>query len=107
MRPTQVLRGGGGGAPIGKHNNFLGNWGNFGGMKQRGIISYGLAPNRQYPLAGAAHDAIFNTWRRFSQQVLYWAPPMIAGYYVMKWAIERNEYLNSKAGRAELGGGEE
>lgn len=58
-------------------------------MKQRGIISYGIAPNRQNPLAGAAHDAIFNTWRRFRNQVLYWAPPMIAGYYIMNWAIER------------------
>lgn len=60
-----------------------------GGMKQKGIISYGIAPNRQYPLAGAAHDAVFNTWRRFSTQVLYWAPPLIAGYYIMNWAVER------------------
>lgn len=58
-------------------------------MKQRGIISYGIAPNRQKPLAGAFHDAIFNTWRRFSSQVLYWAPPMIAGYYIMNWAVQR------------------
>jgi ubiquinol-cytochrome c reductase subunit 8 len=58
-------------------------------MKQKGIISYGIAPNRQYPLAGAVHDAFFNTWRRFSMQVLYWAPPMVAGYYVLNWAIER------------------
>lgn len=60
-----------------------------GGMKQKGIISYGIAPNRQFPLAGTAHDAIFNTWRRFSAQVLYWAPPMIAGYYILNWAIDR------------------
>ncbi len=60
-----------------------------GGMKQKGIITYGVAPNRQNPFAGAAHDAIFNTWRRFSAQVLYWAPPMIVGYYAMNWAIER------------------
>lgn len=58
-------------------------------MKQKGIISYGIAPNRQYPFAGAFHDAIFNTWRRFSSQVLYWAPPMVAGYYIMNWAIKR------------------
>jgi ubiquinol-cytochrome c reductase subunit 8 len=58
-------------------------------MKQKGIISYGVAPNRQYPLAGAAHDAFFNTWRRFSTQVLYWAPPMIAGYYIVNWAVDR------------------
>ena len=58
-------------------------------MKQKGIISYGVAPNRQDPLAGVAHDAFFNTWRRFSAQVLYWAPPMIAGYYIVNWAVER------------------
>ena len=58
-------------------------------MKQRGIISYGLSPNRQNPLAGAAHNAIFNSWRRFSHQVLYWAPPMVFFYYALNWAIER------------------
>ena len=58
-------------------------------MPQKGIVTYGVAPNRQKPLAGAMHDAIFNTWRRFSSQVLYFAPPMIAGYYLMSWAIER------------------
>ncbi|KAK4463402.1 cytochrome b-c1 complex subunit 8 [Cladorrhinum samala] len=106
MRPTQRLQGGGGGT-VGKHNYFLGGWGGFGGLHQKGIISYGVAPNRQNPLAGAFHDAIFNTWRRFSGQVLYWAPPAVAGYYILNWAIERNEYLNSKAGRAEFGGAEE
>ncbi|KAK3307904.1 cytochrome b-c1 complex subunit 8, partial [Chaetomium strumarium] len=77
-----------------------------GGLKQKGIVSYGVAPNRQNPLAGAFHDALFNTWRRFRNQVIYFAPPMIAGYYVLNWAIHRNEYLNSKAGRAEFAGEE-
>ncbi|KAK3378126.1 cytochrome b-c1 complex subunit 8 [Podospora didyma] len=102
MHPTQMLRSGGD-TPVGKHGKYLGGWGNFGGMKQKGIVTYGISMNRQNPLAGTTHDAIFNTWRRFSSQVLYWAPPMIAGYYIMNWAIERNEYLNSKAGRAEFG----
>lgn len=48
-----------------------------------------MSPNRQNPLAGAAHNAVFNTWRRFRTQVLYWAPPLIAAYYCMKWADER------------------
>ncbi|KAK3942255.1 cytochrome b-c1 complex subunit 8 [Diplogelasinospora grovesii] len=107
MRPTQALRGGGGDAPLGKYNKYLGTWGNFGVIKQRGIITFGVTPNRLNPFAGAAHDAVFNTWRRFSSQVLYIAPPMIAGYYLMNWAIERNEFLNSKAGRAEFRGEEE
>lgn len=60
-----------------------------GSRPQKGIVTYGLSPNRQNPFAGAAHDAIFNTWRRFSGQVLYWAPPMLVGYYLMSWATER------------------
>ncbi|ERT01777.1 cytochrome b-c1 complex subunit 8 [Sporothrix schenckii ATCC 58251] len=68
-------------------------------QKQRGIVSFGIAPNRQNPFAGAGHDAIFNTWRRFSRQVLYWAPAFIGGYYIMQWATERNHFLNSKHGR--------
>ncbi|KAL2757985.1 hypothetical protein ACRALDRAFT_1068444 [Sodiomyces alcalophilus JCM 7366] len=102
MRPTQVLRGGGD-VPLGKYGSYIGPWGATGGQKQRGIITYGLSPNRQNPFAGAGHDAIFNTFRRFRSQVLYIAPPFIAAYYIMDWATERNQYLNSKAGRAEFG----
>ncbi|KAI0412669.1 hypothetical protein EKO27_g9643 [Xylaria grammica] len=102
MRPTQALRGGGGDVPLGRHNKYLGGWGNFGGQKQKGIITYTMSPNRQNPIAGAAHDAIFNTWRRFSKQVLYFAPPLIGFYYAMSWAIDRNHYLNSKEGRKEF-----
>jgi ubiquinol-cytochrome c reductase subunit 8 len=45
----------------------------------------------------------WNVVRRSRNQVLYFIPPLIAGYATMQWAIERNEYLNSKAGRAEFG----
>ncbi|GJC98677.1 Cytochrome b-c1 complex subunit 8 [Colletotrichum higginsianum IMI 349063] len=73
-----------------------------GGEKQRGIITFGITPNRQNPFAGAAHDAVFNTWRRTSAQILYVVPPLLAGWYIMDWAIHRNHYLNSKQGRAEF-----
>ncbi|KAI4600765.1 ubiquinol--cytochrome-c reductase subunit 8 [Pestalotiopsis sp. 9143b] len=102
MQPTQILRGGGE-SPLGRHGHYLGGWGNFGGLKQKGIITYGLSSNRQNPVAGAAHDAIFNTWRRISKQILYVAPPFIGFYYAMEWATHRNHYLNSKQGRAEFG----
>lgn len=72
---------------------YLGHeWGSFGTpvQKQKGIVTYGLAPNRQNPLAGAAHAAIFNTWRRFCGQVLYVVPPFVAAYYLMDWATERS-----------------
>ncbi|KAE9579909.1 Cytochrome b-c1 complex subunit 8 [Colletotrichum fructicola] len=106
MRPTQALASGPS-IPHGKYSHHLGWWGHIGGEKQRGIITYGLAPNRQNPFAGAAHDAVFNTWRRFSAQVLYFLPPLVAGWYIMDWATHRNHYLNSKQGRAEFGDSEE
>lgn len=92
-----------------------------GSQPQKGILTYSLSPNRQNPFAHAAHAAIFNTWRRFSAQVLYFAPPLVIAYVTMNWAVERfvklltenefrtdiiirrNEYLNSKAGRLEFG----
>ncbi|EFX01384.1 ubiquinol-cytochrome c reductase complex subunit [Grosmannia clavigera kw1407] len=110
MRPSQALRSGGGGdTPLGKYNHYIGDWGSMGPkiQSQRGIISYGIAPNRQNPFAHAGHDAIFNSWRRVSRQVLYWAPTAVAGYFIMSWAFERNHYLNSKAGRAETAANEE
>lgn len=45
--------------------------------------------NRQRALGGAFHNAIFNTFRRTRQQILFWAPSMIGGYFLMTWAIER------------------
>ncbi|CAG8953059.1 hypothetical protein HYFRA_00003253 [Hymenoscyphus fraxineus] len=125
MRPSQMLRSGGS-SPIGKYGKYLGEWGNleeyerseegrleedYGAVMdsmgrsqpQRGVITYALSNNAQRPLAGTLNAAIFNTFRRFSGQVFYFAPPMIVGYFAMSWAIERNEYLNSKAGIAEFG----
>ncbi|KAI0836394.1 UcrQ-domain-containing protein [Hypoxylon sp. FL0890] len=105
MRPTQILRASE--LPIGKYSHYLNKdtWGHLGAiLPHKGIITYTISANRQNVLAGAGRDAIFNTWRRFSMQVLYWAPPLMAAYYAMDWANKRNEYLNSKAGRAEFNG---
>lgn len=68
-----------------------------GGEKQRGIITYGLSANRQNPWAGAFNDAIFNTFRRTKGQIFYWLPPMIAGYYIMNWAVERYVHAQRSA----------
>ncbi|KAL3708156.1 ubiquinol--cytochrome-c reductase subunit 8 [Talaromyces marneffei ATCC 18224] len=73
---------------------------------QRGIAAYSISPNRQDPLAGTFNAAIFNTFRRFRHQVLYFAPPFIVAYAAMNWAVEKNEYLNSKPGRFADGGEE-
>ncbi|CAN8105687.1 unnamed protein product [Discula destructiva] len=107
MRPTQRLMSS---SELGKHNHYVGH--QMGAMstpvqKQKGIVTYMMAPNRQNPLAGSAHAAVFNSWRRFSAQVLYVVPPFIAAYYIMNWASERNHYLNSKAGIKEFADAEE
>ncbi|KAF5860563.1 hypothetical protein ETB97_001406 [Aspergillus alliaceus] len=118
-----------------KNGYFIGPWGDLGCPTPQRIASYSLSPNRQRPLAGTAHAAFFNTFRRFRHQVLYVAPPFIIAYAAMNWAIEkyaltlsyvdclqsfvnelvtnvrfltlRNHYLNSKPGRLAEGGGEE
>jgi ubiquinol-cytochrome c reductase subunit 8 len=60
-----------------------------GSQTQKGVTSYAISPNRQKPLAGTFHAAIFNTFRRTRHQVLYWAPAMVIAYFTMEWAIEK------------------
>lgn len=60
-----------------------------GSPPQKGVTTYVLSGNRQKPLAGAAHNAIFNTFRRFKGSVLYVVPPFVAYYYTMNWAEKR------------------
>ncbi|ODM18588.1 hypothetical protein SI65_05205 [Aspergillus cristatus] len=89
-----------------KNGIYTGPWGALGCPTPQRIATYSLSPNRQRPLAGAFHSAIFNTFRRFRHQVLYVAPPFLIAYATMNWAVERNEYLNSKPGRLLEGGDE-
>ncbi|KAJ5382412.1 Cytochrome b-c1 complex subunit 8 [Penicillium concentricum] len=97
-----------GGSVDPKNGHFIGNWGEFGTLPDpQRIATYSLSANRQKPFAGAGHAAIFNVFRRFRHQVLYVVPPFVAAYAVMNWAIERNEFLNSKPGRLLEGGNEE
>jgi len=53
------------------------------------IATYALSPNRQRPFAGAFNAAIFNSFRRFRNQVLYVVPPFVIAYAAMNWAVER------------------
>ncbi|KPI43583.1 Cytochrome b-c1 complex subunit 8 [Cyphellophora attinorum] len=100
MQATRALRSGA--HPDPKAGKYIGGWGDFGGQKQKGIITYALSANQQRPLAGTMHAAVFNVARRTAHQILYWLPPLLLGYTLMAWATERNEYLNSKPGRAEF-----
>ncbi|KAH8679525.1 UcrQ family-domain-containing protein [Tricladium varicosporioides] len=74
-------------------------WGHNRIPKQKGVITYSLASNSQRPLAGAMHNAIFNTARRVRGQWLYVAPPFIAAYFLLEWMEKKNKFLNSKEGR--------
>ncbi|KAL9075958.1 MAG: hypothetical protein Q9161_001352 [Pseudevernia consocians] len=90
----------GGSAPLDtKHGQYLGTWGNLGSQKQKGITTYSISANRQRPLAGTLNAAVFNTWRRCRAQALYVIPPFAVAYLAMNWAVEKNEYYNSKTGR--------
>ncbi|KAF2858206.1 UcrQ-domain-containing protein [Piedraia hortae CBS 480.64] len=104
MRPSQILRGGGGEKRPGQ---YLGPWGAFGSLPQKGVTSYAVANDRLNPLAGTLRAAIFNTFYRTRMQILYWSIPMFLAYEALQWAEERNKYLNSKAGRAEFADEEE
>ncbi|KAJ6258851.1 hypothetical protein Dda_5746 [Drechslerella dactyloides] len=70
--------------------------------RQRGIVQYTLAGNRQRPMGGALRSMVFNGWRRFKGQVFYVAPPFIGAYFLLDWAEKKNQYYNSKAGQAML-----
>ncbi|EEH33407.1 ubiquinol-cytochrome c reductase complex ubiquinone-binding protein [Paracoccidioides lutzii Pb01] len=90
-----------------KRGIYIGGFGGFGCPTPQKIATYALSPNRQRPLAGALYNAIFNTWRRTRNQALYVVPPFVAAYAILNWAVERNEYLNSKPGRLAEGASEE
>lgn len=73
-----------------KNGIYAGAFGSLGiPTPQRGIAVYTISPNQQRVFAGALHDAIFNTFRRFRHQVLYVAPPFIVAYAAMSWAVEK------------------
>ncbi|KAK9455441.1 hypothetical protein V1511DRAFT_500471 [Dipodascopsis uninucleata] len=86
----------------GAHHGYMGWWGDMGGPKQRGIITYSVSSYAQKPLAGVLYNAVFNTFRRVSSQAFYVIAPASLYLYIIMKAKERNEFLYSKAGRHEL-----
>ncbi|RUS27531.1 UcrQ family-domain-containing protein [Jimgerdemannia flammicorona] len=65
---------------------------------RQGIVVYSLSPFEQRALAGALHNAIFNTTRRIISQVPYIGIPGFIGYSIFSWGKGRHEFLASKAG---------
>lgn len=60
-----------------------------GSPTQKNIVTYTMSPNRLNPTSTVLHDAVFNTFRRSRNQVLYWVPPLLIAYLLMDWATER------------------
>jgi len=60
-----------------------------GSPPQKGVTTYSISANRQKPFAGAAHAAIFNTWRRFRNQAFYFVPPLVGVYFLIDWAEKK------------------
>jgi ubiquinol-cytochrome c reductase subunit 8 len=48
-----------------------------------------MSANRLNPTYHILSDAVFNTFRRTRNQILYWVPPLLIAYMAMDWAIER------------------
>ncbi|KAJ1975806.1 ubiquinol--cytochrome-c reductase subunit 8 [Dimargaris verticillata] len=76
-------------------------FGNLGGPKQVGIVSYRLSPYEQRAFAGVLKKGFYNVIRRVSAQVMYVAPPALGIFMLYSWAKKRNAYLNTKAGAHE------
>jgi ubiquinol-cytochrome c reductase subunit 8 len=90
----------GAGAPSAK--TYMGWWGSLGSQPQKGITTYAVSPYAQRPLKGAAHNAVFNVFRRVKNQALFIAVPGFIIWEWWVWARDYNEYLYTKAGREEL-----
>jgi ubiquinol-cytochrome c reductase subunit 8 len=63
----------------------------------KGVVSYGVSPNRLRPFQSFFTKGIFNSVRRVKNQIFYIVPPFVVAYYSMQWAIER--YVSESAVR--------
>jgi len=81
--------------PTGKA--WMGWWGDMGGPRQKGIISYSLAPNQQRAFKGVLSGYLFNGYRRLAVQAPYFVLPIGVAYGVYVWANKRDAYNTSKA----------
>lgn len=81
---------------------YMGWWGNIGSPKQKYITSYTVSPYQTKPFKGALYNAVFNTFRRTKNQVLFIVIPAVIVWNVWAKARDYNEYLYTKEGREEL-----
>lgn len=81
---------------------YMGWWGNIGSPAQKYVNMYTVSPYATRPLKNNLHNAIFNTFRRAKNQVLYVVIPGVIVWNVWTANRDYNEYLYTKAGREEL-----
>ncbi|GAA5998640.1 ubiquinol--cytochrome-c reductase subunit 8 [Rhodotorula paludigena] len=86
------------GMPTG--SKWMGWWGDMGGPKQKGIVTYTVSPFRQAPMRGAWKHWTVRGYHRLAQQAIYFAVPIGMGYGLISWAIKDNALRNSKEGQA-------
>ncbi|ORY28056.1 cytochrome b-c1 complex subunit 8 [Naematelia encephala] len=97
MRPSQVALSG---MPSGK--TWQGWWGDLGGAKQKGIVTYTLSPYQQRAFKGVITGWILNGSTRLLAQVPYWIVPFGIAYSTYLWGKSTYEYNNSKEGHHKL-----
>ncbi|GAA5887219.1 hypothetical protein JCM6882_002453 [Rhodosporidiobolus microsporus] len=85
----------------GMRAKYMGWWGNLGGPKQKGIVTYTVSPFRQAPMRGAFAHWLKNGYVRLAHQALFFAVPFAAGYGLLSWSIKNNHLRNSKIGQAQ------
>jgi len=79
-------------------------WGDKGGPKQKGVITYTVSPFKQNPTVHMWRNYLFNGVRRISSQVPYWIVPVAIGYGTYSWAKSYDAWQNSKEGHIALHG---
>ncbi|KAI9136041.1 cytochrome b-c1 complex subunit 8, partial [Paraphysoderma sedebokerense] len=79
-------------------HGYSGWWGAMGAkhQAQHNIITYSLSPYRQRAFAGAFKKGVFNVYRRTMAQIPYIVPPVLIGYGIYSWGLDRHHYYHSK-----------
>ncbi|GMG52896.1 unnamed protein product [Ambrosiozyma monospora] len=81
---------------------YMGWWGSMGSPTQKYLNTYTVSPYAQSALKGSLERAFFNSFRRFTSQILYIAVPGVVVWEIWVKNRDYNHYLYTKAGREEL-----
>ncbi|KAI9506724.1 NADP-dependent oxidoreductase domain-containing protein [Coemansia spiralis] len=79
-------------------HGYSGWWGNMGGPKHRGIVTYQLSPYEMKTNAHLISKGTHNFFRRTSSQLGYILPGIFLFWAVTHFGKKKHEWVNSKAG---------